>query len=98
MFGSQTDFELQSMTCINVRTAQKLNLILTLCYRPDTHPFNPLYPCEIIMKQLYLISCMTETKGVFIKYSQNYSEQTRGSKLLQQRMWSESTSKIRFDF
>ena len=23
---------------------------MTLCYRPDTHPFNPPYPCEIIMK------------------------------------------------
>ena len=54
MFGSQTDFELQL----------KLALIFTLCYKPDTHPFNPLYPCEIIMKQLYhvfLISYMTGT-------------------------------------
>ena len=71
MFGNQTDFELQSMTCINVHDVykrqnnSKLALILTLCYRPDTHPFNPLYPCEIIMKQLYLISCMTETKCVY---------------------------------
>ena len=31
------------------------------CDRPDTHPFNPLYPCQIITKQLYLISGMKET-------------------------------------
>ena len=62
MFGSQTDFELQSMSCIHKgQTSSKLALIFTLCYRPDTHPFNTLYPCEIIMKQLYLTSYMTGT-------------------------------------
>ena len=47
------------------QNSSKLALILTLCYRPYTHPFNPLYPCEIIMKQLNLISCMTETTCVY---------------------------------
>ena len=38
--------------------------IRTLFHRTGTHHFNPLYTCEIIMKQLYLISLITE-------YSQN---------------------------
>ena len=49
----------------------KWAIIRTLFHRTDTHHFNPLYPCEIIIKQLYLIS-LTKTITCAYKYSQNY--------------------------
>ena len=49
------------------QNSSKLALILTLCYRPDTHHLNPLYPCEIIMKQLCLIFCMTKTTCAYLQ-------------------------------
>ena len=60
-FGSQTDFVLQSMTCVNVRTADNLLWFLP-SVTDQTHILltHALYLCKIIMKQLYLISCMTE--------------------------------------
>ena len=52
------------------QNSSQLALIFTLCYRPDTHPFNPLYPCEIIMNQLYPTR---REQRVLLKYSQHYN-------------------------
>ena len=52
-FATQTDFE---VTIVQIRLK-----FIPSHNRPDTHPFNPPYPCQIITKQLYMISGMKET-------------------------------------
>ena len=61
-FTTQTDFDLHPLARKTVTTVQ-IRLKFILFHRPDTHPFSLLYPCQIITKQLYLISCMKAYLG-----------------------------------
>ena len=76
MFGSQTDFELQSMT---LWTSEQLKIssklarnFVNLSYRPDAHPFTHCTPARLSWNS-YIWYPAWRKQSVFIKYSQNYS-------------------------
>ena len=60
-YADQTDFELRPLAWKNIITAQTgLKSVPSFTDQTRIDQFNPLYPCEIIMKQLYLIYILDE--------------------------------------
>ena len=71
MFGSQTDFELQSMSCIKVRTAQNL-LLFSPSVTDQTHILLTHCTPARLSWNSYIWHPTWREQRVLIKYSQNY--------------------------
>ena len=70
MFGSQTDFDLQSMSCIKVRAAQNL---LLFSVTEQTHIFLTHCTPARLSWNSYIWYPTWREQRVLIKYSQNYN-------------------------
>ena len=72
MFGSQTDFDLQSMSCIKVRTAQNLLLFLPSVTEQTHILLTHCTPARLSRNSCIWYPTWREQR-VLIKYSQNYN-------------------------